>query len=763
MGGSIDHSDSIALYLGLTLILLVARALGELAKKLNQPSVMGELLAGVILGQTCLGVINPALFSYLYGPTSEAATALSGVTSVCVSMYMLVAGLEMNLKNAMKKKRAAFSVGIFAIAVPFGLGFIFCYFFPVTFGLTSGGDVLNFSLFTATAMSITALPVVAKTLRDLHLFRTDLGVVVMSAAVLDDIIGWTLFAISLAVANGADSSNGLSLGASISLSLVYVFVVLTIGAWLTNKLIPYIQAYFSFPAGVLGFVCLFAFSSATFALWVGLHNTLGCFLAGVAIGNSRHFPLHMRQTLDTFISFMLAPIFFGSVCLSANFATDFNSTTVFSILFLACFGKLLGAFVGAKLARSNFREALAISVCMNARGAMELVLAQVALQADIIDGQVFVALVFMAIVTSVLPGPLLRRILKRPPTITVISHVPRKGFRPRMTATSMKQALQELCEAVKHPELTQDAVERELARAEPNYGHIAIVSVFTPTIKKAIAAIGVMVNGIVFNPELDDDQHLTNFVVLLIIPEGKTSIEFDFVREVSQVFNSSTFQTDLLEISSHVELQALFQIEKFRQGMAGHNPDPAPVIAHKETGMIALDVNEIIKASPIMGPMSPIPVLDFAALSSPRALHRQATAPDVDDDSFLDLNVQKRTLTRRETNLANAIQGILDSESTEVANPRHTTNLGAVDDPESSVRSKRRLTRESSHVKSDADTTRSSHVKLDAEATRVVTPTRRANLENAALQPEDNEEVTSSSTKSSDGGEGDGNSKLNLV
>jgi Kef-type K+ transport system membrane component KefB len=370
--GALPHDAAVALYLSLTLILVFARILGEIAVKLNQPAVMGELIAGVLLGKTCLYYISPSFFAYLFGPTTKNASALAGVTSICVTLYMLIAGLEMNMKSAMKKKIPSVSVGFFALAVPFSLGFIFCYYFPKSFGLPEGKSVTNFSLFTATAMAITALPVAAKTLRDLHLFRTDLGVVVMSAAVFDDILGWSLFAVTLAVSSGSENSNGLSLAANISISIVYVIFVLSAGSMIVDRSLPYIQSFFSYPPGELGFVCLFALASSTFALWIGLHNTLGAFVAGAAIGNSRHFRHEMRDILDTFVSFMLAPIFFGAVCINANFVTDFDAAVVFAIFFLSCVGKLLGGFIGAKLTGSNLTEACAIAVCMNARGAMEL-------------------------------------------------------------------------------------------------------------------------------------------------------------------------------------------------------------------------------------------------------------------------------------------------------------------------------------------------------------------------------------------------------
>lgn len=130
----------------------------------------------------------------------------------------------------------------------------------------------------------------------------------------------------------------------------------------------------------------------------------------------------MREHLDNFVTYMVSPLFFGSICLNANFITDFDYKCVLLVLAGSCFGKLIGSVLGAKLASLSWRDALAIAVCMNARGAMELILANVAMTAGIIDGKMFVSLVFMAIVTSVIPGPLLRKHIKQR-TYTTLSEV----------------------------------------------------------------------------------------------------------------------------------------------------------------------------------------------------------------------------------------------------------------------------------------------------------------------------------------------------
>ena len=565
---ALSHEDTLQLYVALTLVLLLARLLGEMARLLKQPSVMGELVAGILLGATCLGYISPSFFNWLFGPSNNSTNAFLGVTSICSTMYMLVAGLEMNLKNALKKKRAALMVGFSSAIIPFVAGFGFAYGFPSTFGCPAGANALNYALFAGTAMAITALPVAAKTLKDLHLFRTELGVVVISAAVLDDVLGWSLFAVVLSVANIAGNSS-IGVAPGIIVSIVYVICVLTLGSFVVHRSLPYIQAYLSFPAGELGFICLFAFASASFALYVGLHNTLGAFIVGAAIGNSSHFRSEMKETLDTFVSFMLAPIFFGSVCLYANFATDFDAVVVFSIFFVACFGKLLGGFIGAKLARTRNREAFAIAVCMNARGAMELILAQVALQVQIIDGKMFVALVFLAIVTSILPGPLLRWILRQPDVPSFGKIIPSRGFHQNLQVDSLAEGIKFLAHSLGQSEIANVAVERELAKYPYYYDGVCISSVYSNQIRKPLVAVGMI------HPDhpvriIDETQGTFEiyFIFLLIIPEGREYIEINLQREISSLFSYQSFRRDVDQVKGYVEFKALVQIGKFRAGLA---------------------------------------------------------------------------------------------------------------------------------------------------------------------------------------------------
>lgn len=228
-------------------------------------------------------------------------------------------------------------------------------------------------------------------------------------------------------------------------------------------------------------------------------------------------------------------------------------------------------------------------------------MAQVALDVGIIDGKVFVALVFMAIVTSIIPGPLIRHILKRPTTTSVSSIIPSTGFRPFAKPKTMQDAIRDLAGALGHAELAGVAIEREISKADNIWDGLAIPSAISKDIKKPLAALAIMQDELKWGPNCADDN-LVRFVVLLLVPESKITLEFDLTREVVTLFSNPTFRAEIVEVQNIVEMRALFQIERYRQGASGHNANPIPVIALKDTGMLAVDVNEIINGSPRASP-----------------------------------------------------------------------------------------------------------------------------------------------------------------
>ncbi len=408
---SLEHKEVINLLLQLAAMLLSARVFSEIAQKFKQPAVVGEILAGIVLGPTILGMISPDSFAYLFQSNPSANLALDGIVQMAVILLLFIAGLEVELHLVWAQGKSAISISLMGLVVPFILGFAFPYFFPTFFGLAEGDKVL-FSLFMGTAMSITALPVVVRILMDMNLFKTKMGMVIVAGAMVNDIIGWLIFSVILSFMG---KSGNLSLMSTIGITLLLTIFMLTLGKGLLNRVLPWINKNLAWPGGLLSLAMAFCFLLAAFTEWLGIHAIFGAFLFGVALGDSDHLSEKAKEIIHQFINNIFAPLFFVSIGLKINFFTNFDLWLVLVIIAISFAGKIFGSGFGAL--RSGFakKDAMAIGFGMNARGAMEIILGLIALDNGLINETLFVALVVMALVTSMTSGPLMKWALRKEP------------------------------------------------------------------------------------------------------------------------------------------------------------------------------------------------------------------------------------------------------------------------------------------------------------------------------------------------------------
>src|SRR6202162_5689987 len=193
----LTQHDVMTMFLALAVLLGTAKLAGELMHRLGQPSVLGEILAGILLGPTMLGHFKPQIYAFLFPSTGTMPIVLETVTTIGVVFFLLTAGLEVDLRSIFRQGKSALLVSLLGVVVPFTLGFVAAIGFPRFLGAEEGADRLIFALFVGTALSISALPVIAKILMDLNLLRTEMGTVVMSSAMFDDLVGWILFSMVL--------------------------------------------------------------------------------------------------------------------------------------------------------------------------------------------------------------------------------------------------------------------------------------------------------------------------------------------------------------------------------------------------------------------------------------------------------------------------------------------------------------------------------------------------------------------------------------
>src|SRR5580693_1848447 len=279
--------DVMTMFLALATLLGCAKLAAELMQKIGQPPVLGEISVGIFLGPTVLGHYRPHVYETLFPTTGPMPIVLETVTTLGVVFFLLTAGLEIDLRSIFRQGKSALLVSIFGVAFPFASGVLAASAFPRYMGAEAGANNLIFALFVGTALSISALPVIAKILMDLNLLRTEMGTVIISSAMFDDLVGWILFSMILGMMHGGDSS---FTGVKRTIVLVIGFVVLslTVVRWLIDKVLPRIQAQTSWPGGVLGFIFTLTLASAAFAEFAGIHAVFGAFIVGIAVGESTH-------------------------------------------------------------------------------------------------------------------------------------------------------------------------------------------------------------------------------------------------------------------------------------------------------------------------------------------------------------------------------------------------------------------------------------------------------------------------------------------
>ncbi|HNP49901.1 MAG TPA: cation:proton antiporter [Bacteroidia bacterium] len=407
----LSHHEVVVLFLSIGILLLSSRLLAELGRRFSLPVVMGEMIVGILLGPTVFGFFAPDLFNSLFPSTGPVAISLQAIVRLSVVMLLFVAGMEVQLPVMLRQGRLALSTSLTSMIVPFSLGFWISWHWPEMFLREAHVQPLVFSLFFGTALAITALPVIARILMDLNMYKTKIGMLIMASAMFNDLVGWLIFSVVLALVE--NKGVGTDLGLTILYILIFGILMLTIGRKILNRILPFIQTKFSWPGGVLSIGLGLCFLAAAFTESIGIHAILGAFIMGIALGDSVHLHERAREIIHQFVTNIFAPLFMVSIGLHVNFIEHFDLSLIAIVLLLACVGKIVGASAGAYAGGLNLREATAVGMGMNARGAMEIILGTLAFRAGIIQVELFVALVVMALVTSLASGPAIKRILSR--------------------------------------------------------------------------------------------------------------------------------------------------------------------------------------------------------------------------------------------------------------------------------------------------------------------------------------------------------------
>jgi len=471
--------------------------------------------------------------------------------------FLLTAGMEIDLRSLFRQGRSALLVSLFGVAFPFGAGFLAADIFPNEMGAVAGANTLIFALFVGTALSISALPVIAKILMDLNLLRTEMGTVIISSAMFDDLVGWILFSFVLGMMHPAPGGSiGQGVKHTILLVLLFVGITLTVGRWLIDKILPILQAHTTWPGGVLGFIFTLTMAGAAFTEYAGIHAVFGAFVIGIAVGESGHLRKRTSQHIHQIVTNVFAPFFFASIGLRTNFVSNFHLGLTVTVLGVACVGKLLGAGWGARLGGMDRTSSLAVGLAMNARGAMEIILGILALQAGLIRENMFVAMVVMALVTSLISAPAIHFLIHRRRKLTLKDTVSAKLFLPHLVAGTRLGALREMCEVAAEavsnaPErLFRLVSERERVLASGWENELAVPYARVNGLARPIVVVA-KCDGLDFDAR---DGKPARLIVLILTPDNQS--QQDLLGDASELFSRKEAVERAVNANNFLELVA---------------------------------------------------------------------------------------------------------------------------------------------------------------------------------------------------------------
>jgi Kef-type K+ transport system membrane component KefB len=391
--------------IALTAIIIAGNVLGRAFRFFGQPQVIGEMVAGIMLGPSLLGRISPEAMHFVL--PAEVGPYLGVIAQLGVILYMFLVGLELNSGLLRSHAHATVAISHASIVAPFCLGSILALFLfrelaPANVPFTS------FALFMGIAMSITAFPVLARILTDRKMEKTDLGVVALSCAATDDVTAWCLLAFVVGIAQSAVG------GAvqTVAMALGYIAVMFIVVRPLAVRFLGHSSGETP-KQGLTIWVLISLLTSALIAEWIGIHAIFGAFLLGAIIPHESDVARDLQHKMEDMVKILLLPAFFAYTGMRTEIGLvqGWNDWLVCGgIILVATLGKFGGTLAAAKLTGLNWKMASALGILMNTRGLMELVVLNIGLEMGVISPTLFAMMVIMALVTTIATTPILHMI-----------------------------------------------------------------------------------------------------------------------------------------------------------------------------------------------------------------------------------------------------------------------------------------------------------------------------------------------------------------
>jgi Kef-type K+ transport system membrane component KefB len=415
MHSSVHQTESLLFTILLQLIVMIAaaRLANQLLRRLGQPGVIGEIMAGLLLGPSLFGHLFPAASAFVFSPQASVPITIISQIGLVLLMFQIGADFEFGHLTRPRNRNGTIGIAAASVCIPFALGFVIGR--SSASYLAPGIDSLTYSLFFGVGLAITAVPILGRILREFDLTGTEIGVVAISAAALNDVTGWVLLAgiSAYAAAHFSPGAIGLQLGGILLLGAFSWLVVRRLVNWMLAKM-PAEDG--NVPPNLMTVILCLIFVMGICTYKLGIFTIFGGFLAGLLFHHDRKFVEAWRAQVGKFVLVFFLPVFFTYTGLRTNVlgltsASDWSWLAV--VLAAAILGKIIPVYLASRGSGFNHQESTVLGCLMNTRALMELIVLNIGFDLGFIPQNVFTMLVIMAVVTTVMTGPLLRVLLPR--------------------------------------------------------------------------------------------------------------------------------------------------------------------------------------------------------------------------------------------------------------------------------------------------------------------------------------------------------------
>ena len=556
-----EHNIFIFL-LQLAVLLLAARAAGELFRRLKQPALVGEILVGIIFGPTIFGRFLPGIESFLFPADPLQKNMLETVSWLGVFFLLLATGFDIEIAAVWKQRRSSLTIGVVGVLIPFLMGVGLALFLPARY-MIDPERKLVFVLFMGTALAISAIPIIAKILHDLDILKSDIGLTIISAFTVNDILGWVAFTIVLGLAT-QQRMDWISVLRVFGGTALFIAFSLTIGRRLVNGVVKWMnRSRLPKPGIVLTFIVLLGGLCGAVSQLIGIHAAFGFLVAGVMAGGAPAISERNRETITQMVYAVFVPLFFVSIGLRVDFLANFDLLLVSLVTAVAIAGKLFGAWLGARMSAIRGRDSVAIGIAHIPGGAMEILIGVLALEFGLINLVVFEAIVVAAIISSILVGPLLAIVLRLRRAFNAMEFFMDDAVIGELSGDSPQEVIGELCSPISTHDGMPGApqacaavnLREEIMGTGMEHG-IAIPHARMKSLSTPVFTLGRSTKGVEWNTP---DGLPVRLVILLLTPDpDKDDLQVKILASVARVLENEKIRKGMLEAESKEEMLHVF-------------------------------------------------------------------------------------------------------------------------------------------------------------------------------------------------------------